>query len=544
MKRTFLFLALLINLCAYSQTVELAKLSSGKFVDYTMLWDNEKRDIYGYFYIFEKDETSKNVTQCEYVLLDKNLNKVSNGSFEVKKLSFGLLGMQKPQSYTPIYKNGYILIEMVYMVNSGKWRVPAATRCRLLDLKKNELSEEYTLEQDLTKTYNPDKIDTKQNIPFGYYLVTPLKTIKELGYYRVNSNLGMNIEKSKQTFYYVNEKMENQWSYTYNNEKIDSKQYNKITFADYYSFNNKNILAARKNFVGKKNETLIWKGVQPIANYLFFDKNNGKLLTEISPFALKTKKEAVKEVENQKIFIDEKKMSATFINLTMRTKEVFLNEKKITGFSRSEYSLTDGKLQQQHFFQWNQLAKYLDINEYGFVKEQDDPDCYLYLHNVIFKENGNTLFVFEEYKPTGWGDFSGVKVNDMMIAELDTEMKVVNFRKIEKEKKTIRNGLIMNGTWTDRYGYFDYAGYQDLGNNDFLFFYYNKQKPEDGGKKQWIFGIVSYTNGQFAEQKLTLKSEDGSDMVITSAKKGYIMVYETFKDKKKSAEVRLEKINY
>jgi hypothetical protein len=231
----------------------------------------------------------------------------------------------------------------------------------------------------------------------------------------------------------------------------------------------------------------------------------------------------------------------------MQTKDVFLDEEKITGFARSEYSLTDGKLQKQDFFQWKQLDKYLDINEYGFVKESDDPNCYLYLHSVALKENGNMLFVFEEYKPIKTGKLSGlsgVRVNDMMIVELDTEMKVVNFKKIEKQKKSIRNGLDMNGTATDRYGYFDYSGYQDLGNDNFLFFYYNKQKPEDGGRKQWVLGIVSYTDGKFTEQKLTLKSEDGSDMLIISAKKGYVMVYETFKDKKKSAEVRLEKINY
>lgn len=61
---------------------------------------------------------------------------------------------------------------------------------------------------------------------------------------------------------------------------------------------------------------------------------------------------------------------------------------------------------------------------------------------------------------------------------------------------------------------------------------------------QWILGIVSCINGKITEQKIPLKSEDGSDMSITPAKKGYIMVYETFKDKDSNPELRLEKINY
>jgi hypothetical protein len=155
----------------------------------------------------------------------------------------------------------------------------------------------------------------------------------------------------------------------------------------------------------------------------------------------------------------------------------------------------------------------------------------------------------EEYKPVSQVYLvlaslpAGAKVNDLFFMELDKDMKVVQFQRIDKEKKTIRNGVKMSGSLVSYYGYFDYAGYQDLGNDNYQFFYYNKQKPEDGGKKQWVLGIVSYKDGKFSEQKLPLKSEDGSDMLITPAKKGYIMVYETFKDKDRSPELRLEKIN-
>jgi len=335
------------------------------------------------------------------------------------------------------------------------------------------------------------------------------------------------------------------WSYSYNEGKTDKNEYTNIIFSAKYDKRNKNILSAFKSLEGKQNQKKTSKG-ELSRSYLFFDKNSGKLISEIFPFGTVSEKEEIKDVSTSTYFIDEAKQTVTFICRTVTSKGVSLDENLIQGFSKTVYSLSDGKELKRDYFSWNQLSQYLNIDEYGYVKEKNDPNCYLYLHDVLLRDNGNMIFIFEEYKPVHsiiQGE-SGAKINDLFFMELDKDMKLIQFKRIEKEKMRIKNGLTMSGSLVSKYGYFDYTGYEDLGSDNYLFFYYNKQKAEDGGKKQWVLGIVSYINGKFTEQKLPMKSEDGSDMDITPAKKGYIMIYETFKDKDKSPELRLEKINY
>ena len=537
MKKIALLLFVMISGLYFSQIVELKKLSTGKLADASVLYDRNNDDIYGYFYIFEKDKISKTEKLYEYILLDKNLNKVCSGEFKHSSpctdggawLSF---------RFQPVYRNGFISIGISYYYYYN-WYTFAY---RLLDVKENTLSDAFTLLPDLTKKYNPEPTKAKNVVffryysnPFGYTLDTPLKSWKDDGVYFYTKN----------KTYFVNEKLEPLWSYSYNEGKTDKNEYTNIIFSPKYDKRSKNILSAFKSLEGKQNQKKTSKG-ELSRSYLFFDKNSGKLISEIFPFGTVSEKEEIKDVSTSTYFIDEAKQTVTFICRTVTSKGISLDEDLIQGFSKTVYSLSDGKELKRDYFTWNQLSQYLNIDEYGYVKEKNEPNCYLYLHNVLLKDDGNMIFILEEYKTlTGSAVSSaGAKINDLFFMELDKDMKLVQFQRIDKEKKSIRNGIRMTGSTVSRYGYFDYVGYEDLGNDNYLFFYYNKQEPEIGSEKQWMLGIISYINGKFAEQKLPMKSEDGSDMDITPAKKGYIMIYETFKDKDRSPELRLEKINY
>jgi hypothetical protein len=173
--------------------------------------------------------------------------------------------------------------------------------------------------------------------------------------------------------------------------------------------------------------------------------------------------------------------------MSSKVKKFTLDEEKIIGFSRSEYDIATGKELSRHFFTWDKLSEHLNINEHGYIKEKGEPNSYLYLHDVILKSDGNLIFITEQYKTlTGTmlvGGSQGVKISDMILFEVDKNMALVKFQKIEKEITNYRVGIKMDGTTANQYGAFDYAGYQDLGNDDFLIYYYNKQRPENGGKK-------------------------------------------------------------
>ena len=85
--------------------------------------------------------------------------------------------------------------------------------------------------------------------------------------------------------------------------------------------------------------------------------------------------------------------------------------------------------------------------------------------------------------------------------------------------------------------------YQNLGDDEYLFFLSDNEKNTKNRNKSTLYGIVSFAEGKFKKQTLNLKTETSSISAYPS-KKGYITLVENFDAKNKSTEIRLEKINY
>ncbi|TDS65102.1 DUF6770 family protein [Myroides indicus] len=544
MKKAILFLVLLLGITAQSQVVDLQELSNGELIQSQPLYNKTQDDIYGYFFIFKKDRVDKKEFLYEYTLLDKNLNKVLSGNFVEKLGDYG-----KFIIVNGIYREGYITFKIDEKF--AEIGVKIRTKYRILDIKENTISDAFVLSKELKKVYNEPSKSIKESTvftfypnSFGYHLLTPLENNAESGMYALMPKEG-DKESRVRGISYFNEQLNPLWSFSFN-QKGKRKQYEEVFF-----LNNKihsNILVGRRLYNGSANQKLREKG-EIFNTFLFFNKDTGKLISEFSPFGNKKADETeVKDVSNINIFLDSDK-KVTFLNRIMssKVKKFTLDEEKIIGFSRSEYDIATGKELSRHIFTWDKLSEHLNINEHGYIKEKGEPNSYLYLHDVILKSDGNLIFITEQYKTlTGTllvGGSQGVKISDMILFEVDKNMALVKFQKIEKEITNYRVGIKMDGTTANQYGAFDYAGYQDLRNDDFLIYYYNKQRPENGGKKQNTLGIISYIDGNFTEQKLPLKSKDGSELVIVPAKKGYIMIVEKFKDNTKGLEIRLEKVN-
>ena len=79
MKFKLLILSLLFSTLSFGQTQDLAKLANGVIIYNSTLYDDDE-NIFGYLYLYQQDVNEKSKT-IEYVFLDKNLNKVSNGTF-------------------------------------------------------------------------------------------------------------------------------------------------------------------------------------------------------------------------------------------------------------------------------------------------------------------------------------------------------------------------------------------------------------------------------------------------------------------------------
>lgn len=94
-------------------------------------------------------------------------------------------------------------------------------------------------------------------------------------------------------------------------------------------------------------------------------------------------------------------------------------------------------------------------------------------------------------------------------------------------------------------GYFDFNYTEKIDNDTYAFVYSDNEKVKSiyvNQKPNWILGIITFADGAFSTQKLSLNSKD---IIITTdvAKNGYILLKET-NTKAKTTEIRLEKINF
>jgi hypothetical protein len=92
------------------------------------------------------------------------------------------------------------------------------------------------------------------------------------------------------------------------------------------------------------------------------------------------------------------------------------------------------------------------------------------------------------------------------------------------------------------FGAFDYMDFQDLDDDEFLFYFSDNEKKSKNRNQNTKFGIVSYSNEEFNKKQLNLKT-DISTIFAYPAKKGYIMLIEFFDAKSKPSQIRLEKVN-
>ncbi len=133
-------LALFFNLFARAQVSDLMKLAEGSLIYSNIVYDSDD-NLYGYFYIYQMD-AEKNRKKLEYVLLDKNLNKVNNGEF-----STGSGGKTKYKfDNCTLIENKIILTKDYYYTPTftiDGIPVYLATTFQIISLKDRSVSPEY-----------------------------------------------------------------------------------------------------------------------------------------------------------------------------------------------------------------------------------------------------------------------------------------------------------------------------------------------------------------------------------------------------------------
>ena len=503
MRSKLLFFLLLLCFNTNAQITNLQKISNGKLYDEAEIKD-ENNNIKGYFLLFETDKIAKETYSLEYVVLDENLTKVTNGFITEMKYSSWLVSADVISVEVSIYNN-----KLLIQFSDNSDGIKLFNRYRILDLKTNILSEMFN--------YYKDKLNIN---PVTNRKITNLvesEAYKILGI----QNVGLVVDKNKKdkfsdekSLICYDENFKQKWKIDYETEKNQ--------------FGNKEL-----KFLKSDNDNIVFfnhytKGeyYKPTVSILLFNSKTGALNKEY--FFPNEDKNSYKVVDcsvanNQVVLLGNYSKKQDYGNIS---------DEENTGLFKIVLDAKSGKVIKETYNNWANMASKFAIDKYGYIKKEGN----IFIHNMLELSDNKIIVVCEAFSN------SPIKTNNMYFLELSKNLDLTQVFEIEKFRNKFP-GTSDHSNNIKKYGLFDFMDYQNMGDDEFLFYFNDNEKNTKNRKKSTIFGIVSYSNGKFNKQSLNLKTEISSINAF-SAKKGYILLSENFDEKDKPTELRLEKINY
>lgn len=503
MRSKLLFFLLLLCFNTNAQITNLQKISNGKLYDEAEIKD-ENNNIKGYFLLFETDKIAKETYSLEYVVLDENLTKVTNGFITEMKYSSWLVSADVISVEVSIFNN-----KLLIQFSDNSDGIKLFNRYRILDLKTNILSEMFN--------YYKDKLNIN---PVTNRKITNLvesEAYKILGI----QNVGLVVDKNKKdkfsdekSLICYDENFKQKWKIDYETEKNQ--------------FGNKEL-----KFLKSDNDNIVFfnhytKGeyYKPTVSILLFNSKTGALNKEY--FFPNEDKNSYKVVDcsvanNQVVLLGNYSKKQDYGNIS---------DEENTGLFKIVLDAKSGKVIKETYNNWANMASKFAIDKYGYIKKEGN----IFIHNMLELSDNKIIVVCEAFSN------SPIKTNNMYFLELSKNLDLTQVFEIEKFRNKFP-GTSDHSNNIKKYGLFDFMDYQNMGDDEFLFYFNDNEKNTKNRKKSTIFGIVSYSNGKFNKQSLNLKTEISSINAF-SAKKGYILLSENFDEKDKPTELRLEKINY
>jgi hypothetical protein len=502
MKKIVLGILLIFTQFVMAQMVELSKLSTGKLYDSDVIKD-EKNNIKGYFLLFESDKIQKETFILEYVVLDENLTKVTNGYIEEMKYSSLLLKADKITTEISLYNNK-LLIELNDDTENGKF----FRRYRTLDLSNNKMSEIFI--------FRNGKVEIKPELDRKLKNFDANQTDKIIGVNGVGF-VAIKEEKDqtgKEKFLVcMDDNFNKSWKTTYEVTKNE------------YGFKELEFLDSSNKYIIFSNHYTKGGYYKPVNSIMSFDANTGKLNFE---FLFSNQDKCTYKIVDSYVNNEELTLLG---NYSKKSDYGFINDEENLGLFKIILNLKTGKVLEEKFLNWTELSSKIEINKYGEIKKEG----FVFVHDLIQLSNGKTIAVCEAFKG------NPVTTNNIYFIEISEKF---SFNKILVAEK-FRNkypGTAAHSRKIKEFGAFDYMDFQDLDDDEFLFYFSDYEKKSKNRNQNTKFGIVSYSNEEFSKKQLNLKT-DVSTILAYPAKKGYIMLIEFFDVKNKPSQIRLEKVN-
>ncbi len=509
-------LFLLFFICTNAQVKDLGELSSGKYLDSRIVYNDDGDDVYGYLLLYENDRKSKAVYELEYVLLDKNLNKLTSGTFvqnrfsSIIKISIGFSFVRKT--------GNKLVIGIQDSTNSSMMGAVAEFnhRFRELDLESYTISDQFTM-KDNRKTVQNESADSKvtwddlqDNVemqPIGSKNFLLFDQTEVSGAYS-GEYFEQKVARDIHSFKVLDKDFNEVWQYKFNDTGTKA-----FDMFEYYSSEGNDMILQRTNYekVGKYLETY----------YDVFD-----LTTGVRRFSIEQSDgETLNNVQTIKYEADKLVVYSLLNKMNKKNMFYFF---EVTGIAKITYDRTTGKKLSEEKFLWEGFADNLIIDEYGKIKFYG----YLQFLNFRLSQNGHTTAIAEGYHPS-----NNSRILDLFVMEFDANMKLVYYKKVDKTKN--ESNIAAWGPTLKYYGAFDYLYSQKLEGDNYAYFYTDNEKKSTRNPK-WILGVITQVDGNYNYEKIPMTTEKGQIYPV-KAKNGYILLREVA-DKKST--IRLEKINY
>lgn len=505
-KKSLLQVFILTCTWANAQVSQLEKLCAGTFYSASPVKD-DGNNIKGYFLLYKNDEVAKNVFKLEFVLLDENLNRVTGGSFTEAKDP----GAERVAADVTLCNNK-VLVALTDAFEGGH---KGYLRYRMLDLGTNKLSDSF-INRDGKPVFK-EYFDLQWRKNYENEGTHRLEMYNGVGLVLYSPELDKKNTDRQKFIAHYDDSFNLAWKYVYDEmpeKKGDQK------WAEYLqSDKDLIVLMVCGTRQGKKYE---W---QPTLH--FIDAKTGSLFKET-------------------LFPDNSKMAYGVKNCVISKDGVVLLGEYMPLYN-GQYNNAVGEMFAQGFFKLTygkdfvlkdkKLLEWKDMAALGIDKKGEIPgEGFLYVHNMLPQQNGSVLVLGEAFK------LLPVTANNIYFIELTADFKLNQVLVSEKFRNKFP-GTVAVSSDIKKYGGFDLLDYQNLGNGEYLFFFNDNEKDTKNRKKTTLYGIVHYDGAKFERQTLNLKT-DASRIYAESAKKGHILLFERFDAKGKSAELRLEKVNY
>ncbi|UJH67680.1 hypothetical protein [Allomuricauda sp. SCSIO 65647] len=515
-----LFTVLFISSYNYSQTQDLIALSLGQYVGFDVILD-EDRDVYGYVSIYAKDEVDETNKAFEAVLLDRNLNKVSNLEFLASNTIDSFQAYMNPDGqiiFLPFaygyYFNNYKYSDMLEVDFKLKETKPYKLQC----YKENGSFEDCKTYQTFKEKRKDDKRNFKEK---GY--------IYDSDVYEIRNDYSLILDRKRYKKFYddvtikvFDDAKEKKW------EKIIDSTGSQKGFMNVDMF--------WKNLNKSKNVyTIISRFDRGDASskYLSSYENvyNTKHWSKIAGFNIETGEQVLDED------ISGKYVHTSDVLARMETDDHLIDVRVLNngtgsqiGFRRTKIGLKDNTIEWDDLLFESMIGKIDRLNKYGAIGGN-------YKLNPIasfVNQDGSVYILTEEYKSAYnvlWG-YTVNKNKDFFLIRTTPDFTLESIDRIEKDKS--------------KYAYTDFLFWQRLSNenNDIAFFYTDKRQGEEEKQKYRILGVCTIIDGEFNREELTIESRSEEFVIVPSvAKRGYIMLHE-FNKKEDYNAVRLERLNY